>query len=73
MEGAPGSICPFMSDSSHEVKCKEDCMLYIGGPSKNCILSRLPIYYNQMREQVSELAKKVNALDETIKRTQKSN
>jgi hypothetical protein len=55
-----------MSDSSQEVKCKASCMMYIDGPSKNCIFSRLPIYYNQMRESVSELAKKVNTMADVI-------
>jgi len=61
-------ICPFMSNGNQEVKCKENCTLYISGASKNCVLSRLPIYYNQMRESVAEMAKKVNALTETLNR-----
>ena len=64
-------VCPFMSDGTHEVKCREDCMLFIAGPSKNCILSRLPIYYNQMRESVSELSKKVNQMSDIIAKKEK--
>lgn len=55
-------LCPFMSSASEEVHCKESCALYIPGQSKNCILSRLPIYYNQTREAITVLSNRVNEL-----------
>lgn len=55
-------LCPFMSTPTEEVFCKESCALYIAGQGKNCLLSRLPIYYNQTREALTVLSNKVEAL-----------
>lgn len=55
-------LCPFMSTPTDEVTCKESCALYIAGQGKNCLLSRLPIYYNQTREALTVLSNKVEAL-----------
>jgi len=55
-------LCPFMSTPTEEVLCKENCALYIGGQGKNCILSRLPIYYNQTREAITVLSNRVESL-----------
>lgn len=55
-------LCPFMSTPTEEVFCKENCALYIGGQGKNCILSRLPIYYNQTREALTVLSNRMDAL-----------
>ena len=56
------AICPFMSTATEEVVCKESCALYISGPGKNCVLSRLPIYYNQTRESLTVISNRVDAL-----------
>lgn len=51
-----------MSSATEEVFCKESCALYIAGQGKNCIISRLPIYYNQTREALTVLSNRVDAL-----------
>jgi len=51
-----------MSTATEEVFCKEKCALYIVGQSKNCVLSRLPIYYNQTRESLTVISNRVDAL-----------
>lgn len=56
------ALCPFMSTPAEEVFCKENCALYIAGQGKNCVLSRLPIYYNQTRESLTVLSNKVEGL-----------
>ncbi|MCC7201427.1 MAG: hypothetical protein IT393_02025 [Nitrospirae bacterium] len=56
------TICPFMSNAVEEVICKENCALYIGGQGKNCILSRLPIYFNQTRESLTVISNRVESL-----------
>ena len=56
------SICPFMSTAAEEVICKENCTMYIAGQGKNCLFSRLPIYYNQTRESLTVLSNKLEAL-----------
>lgn len=55
-------LCPFMSTATEEVFCKENCTLYIAGQGKNCVLSRLPIYYNQTRESLTVISNRVDAL-----------
>ncbi|MDZ4384572.1 MAG: hypothetical protein U0940_03710 [Nitrospirota bacterium] len=55
-------LCPFMSTATEEVFCKEICALYIAGQGKNCVLSRLPIYYNQTRESLTVISNRVDAL-----------
>lgn len=56
------TICPFMSTAADEVTCKENCALYVGGQGKNCLLSRLPIYYNQTRESLTVISNRLEAL-----------
>lgn len=55
-------LCPFMSTVAEEVFCKESCALYVAGQGKNCVLSRLPIYYNQTRESLTVISNRVDAL-----------
>ncbi|MBI5756045.1 MAG: hypothetical protein HZA12_03890 [Nitrospirae bacterium] len=56
------TICPFMSTAAEEVLCKENCALYVAGQGKNCVLSRLPIYYNQTREAITVISNRMDAL-----------
>ncbi|HZX47873.1 MAG TPA: hypothetical protein VFF47_01495 [Nitrospirota bacterium] len=56
------TICPFMSTAADEVICKENCTMYIAGQGKNCLFSRLPIYYNQTRESLTVLSNKLESL-----------
>lgn len=55
-------LCPFMSTAAEEVFCKENCALYVAGQGKNCLLSRLPIYYNQTREALTVISNRVDAI-----------
>lgn len=56
------ALCPFMSTATQEVYCKENCALYVAGQGKNCVLSRLPIYYNQSREALTVISNRIDAL-----------
>ncbi|MCC6542956.1 MAG: hypothetical protein IT392_00440 [Nitrospirae bacterium] len=56
------TLCPFMSTPAEEVICKENCTMYIAGQGKNCVFSRLPIYYNQTRESLTVLSNKLESL-----------